>query len=626
MRKKRSKAPRATREIGRGLAVVAVVAVAATALLFFSGAALATSSDAEDDRARRLAALPPGLAEIDHAKALPRVLSETDRVRYKKIFTLQDQGDWAASALVIEQLEDPLLMGHVLAQKYLHPTAYRSKFGELRLWLKDYGDHPDARRIYRLALKRRPAGAAKPLQPLGQGRGLVAFEAEQRAAPPVPRKNLSRSAARRLANLQQQIRSRTRRGWPTGALQVANSGAFSNLASPAQMDEARSRIAWSYYLYNKDAKAFGLASASAARARLYLPEADWIAGLAAWRLGDLALARGHFEALAESRTAPRELASAGAFWAARAHLKTRQPEHVSHWLTLAAQAPRTFYGMIAARALGLPFEFNWRSPPLTEVDLESAMRAVPVRRAMALVEVGQQGRAEKEIRKAHGHATPALSKALMPLAARLSMPSIQMALSGRRSEFDGRRHDGAAYPLPAWEPVGGFVVDRALLFALIRQESKFISGAKSRRGARGVMQLMPRTARFAATLAGLEGVTRHDLYSPEINIALGQSYVRYLLTHERVNGNLFFLLAAYNGGPANLAKWQTETNFNDDLLLFIESIRSRETRSFIERVLTNYWIYRLRLGQATPSLDAAASGRWPLYVPQETAINVADNE
>ncbi len=102
--------------------------------------------------------------------------------------------------------------------------------------------------------------------------------------------------------------------------------------------------------------------------------------------------------------------------------------------------------------------------------------------------------------------------------------------------------------------------------------------------------------------------------------------MRYLLTHERINGNLFFLLAAYNGGPANLAKWQTETNFNDDLLLFIESIRSRETRSFIERVLTNYWIYRLRLGQATPSLDAAASGHWPLYVPQETAINVADNE
>jgi hypothetical protein len=80
-----------------------------------------------------------------------------------------------------------------------------------------------------------------------------------------------------------------------------------------------------------------------------------------------------------------------------------------------------------------------------------------------------------------------------------------------------------------------------------------------------------------------------------------------------VRGNLFMLAAAYNGGPGNLNKWLRQTNYAEDPLLFIESIPARETRLFIERVLSNFWIYRLRLGQEIPSLDAVAAGHWPYY-------------
>ena len=96
--------------------------------------------------------------------------------------------------------------------------------------------------------------------------------------------------------------------------------------------------------------------------------------------------------------------------------------------------------------------------------------------------------------------------------------------------------------------------------------------------------------------------------------------MRHLLKHERVDGNLFYLLCAYNAGPGNLKKWKQKANFAGDPLLFIESIRSRETRNFMERVATNYWIYRMRLGQATPSLDATASGLWPNYAAQERSF------
>ena len=137
------------------------------------------------------------------------------------------------------------------------------------------------------------------------------------------------------------------------------------------------------------------------------------------------------------------------------------------------------------------------------------------------------------------------------------------------------------------------------------------------------MQLMPATARFAARQERIKDVNSRTLLNPELNIALGQSYVQHLLTQDIVDGNIFYLLCAYNAGPGNLKKWLPKTNFNEDPLLFIESIRSRETREFIERVITNYWIYRMRLRQPTPSLDATASGLWPNYSPQERSF--ADN-
>ena len=75
--------------------------------------------------------------------------------------------------------------------------------------------------------------------------------------------------------------------------------------------------------------------------------------------------------------------------------------------------------------------------------------------------------------------------------------------------------------------------------------------------------------------------------------------------------NLFLMAAAWNGGPGNLNKWRKATEYMNDPLFFIESIPVRETRNFIEHVLSNLWIYRNRLGQKTPSLDAVAAGEWP---------------
>ena len=151
----------------------------------------------------------------------------------------------------------------------------------------------------------------------------------------------------------------------------------------------------------------------------------------------------------------------------------------------------------------------------------------------------------------------------------------------------------------------------------MRKESKFDPNAKSWAGARGLMQLMPRTASSLARDRSLRNINREKLFDPGFNLNLGQEYLQQLMSRGEPTGNLFMLTVAYNGGPGNLRKWVRELTSNTDPLFFIESIPARETRNFIEGVLTNLWIYRHRLGQDTPSLDAAAAGKWPVYKPLE---------
>ena len=80
-----------------------------------------------------------------------------------------------------------------------------------------------------------------------------------------------------------------------------------------------------------------------------------------------------------------------------------------------------------------------------------------------------------------------------------------------------------------------------------------------------------------------------------------------------IQKNLIYLTAAYNGGPGNLKKWKNNTNYLNDPLLFMESIPSRETRWFIEKVLTKYWIYNDKLEGETNSLEMLAKGKNPIY-------------
>ena len=113
--------------------------------------------------------------------------------------------------------------------------------------------------------------------------------------------------------------------------------------------------------------------------------------------------------------------------------------------------------------------------------------------------------------------------------------------------------------------------------------------------------------------AQLQSRERNLLFDPSINVTLGQRYLMTLLDSRHVKQDLLHLAVAYNAGLGNLRQWKRSMDYDNDPLLFIESFPALETRLFVERVMANFWIYRLRFGQGTPSLDALAADRWPAY-------------
>ncbi|MSO69787.1 MAG: hypothetical protein EXQ98_05855, partial [Alphaproteobacteria bacterium] len=387
--------------------------------------------------------------------------------------------------------------------------------------------------------------------------------------------------------------------------------AIENVACAAGKGRATTlRAARQQLAGNNDKKALGLIETLAKAPDC--PEATWIAGLAAFQLDNNKSASQYFEALAETAGVPASLAAAGAYWASRVHLRAQKPELVSHWLGAAAEHSRTFYGLLAQRSLGMSVRPMWDRDPLTTTDLYAIGNLPRFRRAIALYEAGQLERAEPLVMTLIDRAAPEMRRALVPLIHLLDAPALEIALAKQAASADGRRYNASTYPMPNWRPVNGRPFDRAMVFALIRSESGFQTRAKNPSGASGVMQLMPSTAQFMAKRAGVKGVNAASINKPEVSIALGQSYIEYLAEMPEISGGLFDLIAAYNAGPVALSRWQ-EARQSGDPLLFIETLPSRETRDMIERVSADYWIYKMRLGEPTPSLDEVAANRWPRY-------------
>lgn len=291
------------------------------------------------------------------------------------------------------------------------------------------------------------------------------------------------------------------------------------------------------------------------------------------------------------------------YWQARALENTGgSPEQIKALYQQVAQT-RSFYGFLSADRLGIPYELV--DKPLT-VDATTHDQVVlldGVQRARELFILGKSLDARRE----WYHTTQKLDEPQIIAAGKLA-ESWGWHRNGIQAMIQVRYWDDLElrFPLAYQEHVNTTAKDLSvaphLLFAIARQESAFTADARSSAGALGLMQLLPSTAKQTAHRSGMSFST-YDLLEPATNIALGGRYLNQLL--DQFDGNRILATAAYNAGPNRVKKWLSKNKSSSlPYDVWIETIPYRETRGYVQNVLSYSVIYGYRLGQEKPFITA----------------------
>ncbi|WP_293485125.1 lytic transglycosylase domain-containing protein [Phenylobacterium sp.] len=348
----------------------------------------------------------------------------------------------------------------------------------------------------------------------------------------------------------------------------------------------------------------------------------WIAGLSAWRLGDYAQAQDYFVQVARDEAEDPWQRSAAAFWAARSAQAQGDVRAAHGFLRMAAQAPQTFYGMIAERQVrslqaeaptGQLMLASYRSAPsepLAGARLSRFLEANPrAHRAAALAQLGRAEEARQELRAGLALArTTDERNTWSSLLAQLAPPG-----SGSQKPQYLNLYD---YQAPPLAPKDGFTMDRALVYAIVRQESAFNPAARSHAGALGLMQLLPGSAALATGDKTYQRKPR-TLLDPATNLRVGQDYLAYLMDRG-VGPDLLKMVAAYNAGPGAVLKTVQKVGDQDPFLM-VECLPALETRNYVEKVVAGYWTYKRMFGEEPKTLDALAGGAQRIDVRMDLA-------
>lgn len=537
----------------------------------------------------------------------PQILSAEDVTLYRQVMAAERAGEFSKAKKLFAKVSDTSLEGYAEAQHFLTAPPKDLTAAPLVAWLQKYRDLPLAERIYRLAVAHSTTTVRRHHKkitvavvtniPVPAGVGHRSGGYEDAEVEPSPNSDAARSV---LPGILAAIKA----GNPDQALSLLAS--IQSSCPSTDLAILSHRIAASFRAEGRDVDAWRVASAVSDPA---VPQLMWDAGFAAYRLGDWANAEAQLEKLAETASAQNSLRAQGAFWAARAHMQSGDPQKVITLLNFAALKEPSFYGILAERTLGIDTQTGFADAVLNDADFHDLMQVAAARRAVALWQIGETEFVGPELNRAFVDNNERLDPAMAALARAIGVPNVELRAS-EKSAAHGLMLTGL-FPVPPYKPDGGYRIDSSLVLAFARIESRFQTQATSPVGARGLMQLMPGTAAHL-------GVSDPDtLYNPGTSLSVGQRYIEQLLT--RLDGNLLELGGAYNAGPLAVDRWRTTKAGGNDPLLFVESIPVAETRSYVKRLMLYHWLYRRRFGQDAQSLQDTAAGQWPTYHPSLNA-------
>ena len=318
---------------------------------------------------------------------------------------------------------------------------------------------------------------------------------------------------------------------------------------------------------------------------------------AALRAGDLKRAKLAIEAM------PKALAEEGAwvYWHARALAAEGKQEAAQMQYGEIAGQPN-FYGLLASEELGRKLVLPPRARAVSEEEVKQVGEIGAIRRALALFKLDLRTEAIREWNWVLKGMTDRQLLAAAELAKRQHIFDRAINTADKTQvEHDYTLRYLAPYDDTIRPASRKAAIDEAWVYGLMRQESRFITAARSSVGAQGLMQLMPATARWVARKIGMADFHPSRVNEIETNVALGTSYLR--LVYESLDRSPVLASAAYNAGPGRARKWRDPQRALEGAI-YAESIPFAETRDYVKKVMANAVIYNAVLNGKADSLKA----------------------
>ena len=325
-------------------------------------------------------------------------------------------------------------------------------------------------------------------------------------------------------------------------------------------------------------------------------QAEFLSGWIALRqLGDADAALGHFNDVWDNSVTPIGRAT-GAYWIARCYAELGESGAAQDWYAEAASRPTTYYGQLAAEAIGVTARPS--DPPVDAADVSAFSEADLPSIVRHLDQIGESGLRDSFFEVLLSNTDTPAGFALAARMAQSLGLRWGMVEAAEEASRDGVELGVSGYPV-----LGGAVEqsrDPALTLSIIRQESSFRPGAVSRAGAMGMMQLVPATARSMANRLGLAYEQAMLLADPDYNIRLGTTYLEALRGDYR--DSVILAAAAYNAGPSRADAWITrlgDPRGGVDPVDWVERIPFNETRNYVQRVIEAHHVYTALLSEDT---------------------------
>ncbi len=364
----------------------------------------------------------------------------------------------------------------------------------------------------------------------------------------------------------------------------------------------RSIIARSLIYKKKYETAYKIASRHGLIEGPEFAEAEWMSGwIALSFLEDPLLAKSHFDKFYNNVGYPISL-TRGAYWIGRTYEKLNNMQEANKWYLEGSKFLTTYYGQLSHLKIKPNTKFELDGLMNIDKDYAESFYKYKLVAIVHLLDRLKKDKYTKHILRFL--ANDNIDNGSEVLAAKLATDisrfdfAIQVA---KISSYQKRFHNKYNYPIISvpYKVGGRKIPEPALILSIIRQESEFDTSARSRVGAQGLMQLMPYTAKTVSKQAKLSYSKNRLTRSPEYNINLGSFYIGGLLLE--YDGAYPFAIAAYNAGPKRVKNWK-KINKNPqknqiDYVDWIELIKFKETRNYVQRVLENFNVYRYILSQ-----------------------------